>query len=64
MPSDPFKCRLTLFFTEGQSVGILVENRGGRRRSQTLSLATAEAALAYCRANAAALLYLPNPDRN
>ncbi|MBN8246235.1 MAG: hypothetical protein J0L84_02185 [Verrucomicrobia bacterium] len=64
IPPDPFKYQLTVFYTEGQASGILVTNRGGRRRQQILRLATAEAALAYCRANAAALLYLPNPARN
>ncbi|MCW5559728.1 MAG: hypothetical protein KIT22_18075, partial [Verrucomicrobiae bacterium] len=64
IPTDPFKHRLTLLYTEGQAVGILIENRRGRRQAQAISMATAEAALAYCRANAAALLYLPNPNRN
>ncbi|MCW5560067.1 MAG: hypothetical protein KIT22_19800, partial [Verrucomicrobiae bacterium] len=64
IPDDPFKHRVTLFFTEGQSVGILVTNHRGRRQAQAISMATAEAALAYCRAHAAALLYLPNPNRN
>jgi len=64
IPPDPFKHQLTVFYTEGQAAGILVINRRGRRRLQALSLPTAEAALDYCRANAAALLYLPNPVRN
>lgn len=64
MPQDFFNCRKTVFYTEGQASGILVTLTGRSRRAQPISMATAEAALAYCRANAAALLYLPNPARN
>jgi hypothetical protein len=64
MPQDIFNCRKTVFYTEGQAAGILVTLRGRRRQAQPISMPTAEAALAYCRANAAALLYLPNPMRN
>lgn len=64
MPQDFFNYRKTVFYTEGQTAGILVTLRGRRRQAQSISMATAEAALAYCRANAAALLYLPDPTRN
>lgn len=53
-----------MFYTEGDPAAILVTNRKGRRREQAIRMDTAEAALAYCRAHAAALLYLPNPHRN
>jgi hypothetical protein len=52
----------TVFYTEGQTTAVLVERLGGRRRQQLLGVTTAEALLTWCRANAAALLYLPTPD--
>ncbi len=52
----------TVFYTEGQTLAVLVErNAQGRRRRRVLRVATAEGLLAWCRDHAAALLYLPNP---
>ncbi len=51
----------TVFYTEGQTTAVLVERSGNRRHQQLLGVTTAEALLGWCRANAAALLYLPTP---
>ena len=49
----------TVFYIDGEPAGVLVENVNGRRRKRVLKLATAEAALAWCRSHASALVFLP-----
>ena len=49
-----------MFFNEGNSLpAMLVTNKSGRRKVRSLEMATAEAALAWCRANLAMLVYMP-----
>ena len=48
-----------LFFNEGNPVALLVTNRAGRRKATARPFATAEAALGWCRANSAVLVYAP-----
>ena len=55
----------TLFYVEGKPTAILVKSLHGRRRERVLKLATAQAALAWCQARRAMLVYLPaNPQEN
>jgi len=49
----------TIFYTEGNPIALLVTNRAGRRKASTQPFASAEAALAWCRGNAAILVYCP-----
>lgn len=55
----------TVIYQEGHHVAILIDRRQNKRRQRSLRMPSAEAALAYCRRTAAALLYLPeSPSRN
>ena len=55
----------TLFVNEGNPIGLLVTNKGGRLKSSPLEFKTAEAALAWCRDSAAMMVYCPlSPARN
>ena len=49
----------TLFVNEGNPVGMLVTNKGGRLKTSELEFKTAEAALAWCRHSAAMMVYCP-----
>ncbi|MCX6896281.1 MAG: hypothetical protein NTZ16_12450 [Verrucomicrobia bacterium] len=54
-----------VFCNEGNPVSMLLTNRAGRRSEKPLKLATAEAAVAWCRKNGAMLIYFPVAlDRN
>lgn len=54
-----------MFYSEGNLVASLVTNRRGRRKTDAMKFATAEAALGWCRSHGAMLIYLPlNPARN
>jgi len=54
-----------MFYSEGNPAAMLVTNRAGRRKSSTMTFATAEAALAWCRKHLAVMVYLPmNLARN
>ena len=48
-----------MFFNEGNPVAMLVTVKAGRRKVGKMKMATAEAALAWCRANLAMLVYMP-----
>ena len=48
-----------LFITEGNPTALLVKTNGFKRQSGVMKMATAEAALAWCRAHAAMLIYTP-----
>jgi hypothetical protein len=47
----------TMFYTEGNPAGLLVENRGGRRSKKLMPFDTAEAVLACCRKHGSNLYY-------
>ena len=54
-----------MFYSEGNPAAMLVTNRAGRRKSSTMTFATAEAALAWCRHSGAMMVYCPVAlDRN
>jgi hypothetical protein len=60
LPFSPaFPQSKTLFYNEGHPTAILVDRRLGKRRQRSLRIATAEAAMAWCRRSAAALLCYP-----
>ena len=64
-PPAPAGQSKTMFYNEGNPVAILVTSRSGRMKQSTLDFPTAEAALAWCRQNGAALYYMPvNPAAN
>ena len=48
-----------MFVNEGNPLAMLVTNKAGRRNIGHLQMATAEAALAWCRKNMTMLVYLP-----
>ena len=48
-----------MFCSEGNPTTLLVTNTAGRRRKTEKQFATAEIALAWCRANLVMLVYLP-----
>lgn len=54
----------TMFYTEGGTSAVLVERIGRRRAIRSIELATAEAAVAWCRRNFVPLVYTPSNDRN
>jgi hypothetical protein len=55
----------TMFYSEGNPAATLVTNRAGRRSVKSFEFPQAEAALAWCRAHGAMLIYLPpDPSRN
>lgn len=49
----------TMFYNEGSPTAVLVMNRAGRRKATSMNFPQAEAALAWCRANGAMLIYCP-----
>ena len=54
-----------LFYTEGGTMAVLVENKGGNRSTLPKPFKTAEIALGWCRKNALLLVYCPvNLERN
>ena len=54
-----------LFYTEGGTMAVLVENKGGNRSTSPKPFKTAEKALGWCRKNAVMLVYYPvNLERN
>ena len=62
---QPLQASLTMFYTEGNPIALVVENRKGNRIEKELTLDTAEAALAWCKKHGAMLVYLPfDPTRN
>lgn len=64
--SQPRKHK-TVYYTEGQTMAVLVTREGRKRSWQVLGSTSAEALLQWCRANAAALVYMPkveDPARN
>lgn len=54
----------TMFYTEGGTSAVLVERIGRRRAIRSIELATAEAAVAWCRRNFVPLVYTPSNCRN
>lgn len=54
-----------MIVNEGNPVAMLVTNTGGQRNTGGMRMPNAEAALTWCRKNAAMLIYLPlATDRN
>jgi hypothetical protein len=56
---DIFQQSKVLFVIEGKPSALLVVNRNGKRKSRAEYFKTAELALAWCRRNAATMVYLP-----
>ena len=58
----------TMFYVDGQTTAVLVTRDGTQMTSRPLSgIASAEAALAWCRAQSVPLLWMPaapNPEKN
>jgi hypothetical protein len=56
--SDPAQfAGKTMFYTEGNPAAMLVTNTAGRYSKRAMTFPTAEAALGWCRSNAATLVY-------
>ena len=52
-------------YTEGNPSALLITNKMNRRTTKAMQFATAELALAWCRANLAMMIYLSaDPARN
>ena len=49
----------TLFYNEGRTTAVLVENKGGQHSAVDMAFSTAELALGWCRASGAMLVYCP-----
>ena len=49
----------TMFYVEGSQVATVIINRAGKRNQKALKIATAEAAVAWCRKERAYLIYAP-----
>lgn len=47
----------TMFYTEGNPAALLVTTLAGRRRKESMTFPTAEAALAWCREHGSNLFY-------
>lgn len=48
-----------MFYTEGNSAALLLENKAGQRATARMNFPTAEAALGWCRQNLTTLVYMP-----
>lgn len=63
---EGFSAAQTVFYSTPGKRAVLVKNEGGKRRTQQLTFADPHAALAWCLAHGAALVYWPEagPERN
>ena len=62
---DPSSHSKILFYTEGGTMAVLVENKGGDHSTTPKPFKTAEIAVGWCRKNAVLLVYCPvNLERN
>jgi hypothetical protein len=55
-PATPVTTK-TMFYTEGSTIALIVTNRGDKRTKMHVAMLSAEAALAWCKANASNLVY-------
>jgi hypothetical protein len=54
----------TMFFTEGNPCGILIENRAGRRTEKVMGFDSAHAALSWCQSHGSNLFYTATNIQN
>lgn len=57
--SVPHKAGLTMFYTEGNPVALVVSNVEGKRTDRKVPIANGEAALDWCRQHGSVMVYLP-----
>jgi hypothetical protein len=61
---DLFGQSQTMFYTEGQTIAVLVTRKGEKFEQSHPRFASAGRALAWCRINRAGFIYMPSAPNN